>query len=169
MRAGGYQHDLESRMEEFDAMPLAKVDGQGLGGSVIPWHMALLAIDSWHSKQAQAQLQRADPQMGATQLLTAASDLHAGRTVKAIKTAESVRDSVPSLFFSVLSDAGSRLSARELEIVQHLARWLTRNAIARQLFISVNTLKSQLRSVYRKLEVSSAAAAVREAEYRGLL
>src|SRR5699024_10925216 len=47
------------------------------------------------------------------------------------------------------------LTPRELEILQELGRDASRDEIALQLKISVNTLKSQLRSIYKKLHVSS--------------
>lgn len=47
------------------------------------------------------------------------------------------------------------LSARELEILQHLTGRDTLPEIARQLYISRNTLKSHLKSLYRKLGVGS--------------
>lgn len=75
----------------------------------------------------------------------------------------------PSLFLADLPSAGWGLTPRETEIIQQLAQGLSRSAIAEELFISVNTLKTQLQSLYRKLGVSSAAAAIREAERRGLV
>jgi LuxR family maltose regulon positive regulatory protein len=41
--------------------------------------------------------------------------------------------------------------------------------IAEALFVSQNTVKTQLRSIYRKLGVSSRDEAVREARRQGLL
>lgn len=54
-------------------------------------------------------------------------------------------------------------------MLAELARGLSREEIAKAQFISINTLKAHLRSVYRKLGVNSRAAAVLEAERRGLL
>lgn len=61
------------------------------------------------------------------------------------------------------------LSDRELDVLHDLAGGRSREEIARSQFISLNTLKAHLRSIYRKLEVNSRAAAVLEAERRGVL
>lgn len=65
--------------------------------------------------------------------------------------------------------SGEVLSNRELEVLRELAGGRSREEIAKSQFISLNTLKAHLRSIYRKLEVKSRAAAVLEAERRGLL
>lgn len=72
-------------------------------------------------------------------------------------------------YLDQFSNHGGVLSARELDVLRDLARGLTREEIAKAQFISINTLKAHLRSAYRKLGVNSRAAAVLEAERRGLL
>lgn len=66
------------------------------------------------------------------------------------------------------SDVGAQLSDRERDIVRSLLRNLTVSEMADELFISVNTVKSHLKNVYRKLEVGSRAAAVKRARELGL-
>ncbi|MFZ0322620.1 MAG: LuxR C-terminal-related transcriptional regulator, partial [Actinomycetes bacterium] len=61
------------------------------------------------------------------------------------------------------------LSDRELTVLGLLSSRLTTAEMARTLFISPNTLKSHLKSIYRKLGVGSRADAVAEGEARGLL
>ena len=53
-----------------------------------------------------------------------------------------------------------RLTPRELEVAQRLGSGAPLTEIAAQLSVSPNTVKSQLRSLYRKLEVGSRAEAV---------
>ena len=64
---------------------------------------------------------------------------------------------------------GGPLSDRELTVLRLLSSRLTTTEIAGALFVSPNTLKSHLKSIYRKLDVSSRADAVRAGEARGLI
>jgi len=74
-----------------------------------------------------------------------------------------------SIFLTGLPQVGHSLTERELQIVDQLAKGHTRAQIADNLFVSVNTVKTQLRSLYRKLGVSSAADAVLSAQRHGLV
>ncbi len=72
------------------------------------------------------------------------------------------------------ADAGSRgpieaPSPAELAVLRGLAAGLSRREIGQQLYISLNTVKSHARELYRKLGVSSRAEAVTSAEALGLL
>jgi DNA-binding CsgD family transcriptional regulator len=51
--------------------------------------------------------------------------------------------------------AAAGLSAREIEVVRLLIEGKSYQAIADQLFISVNTVKAHIRSIYPKLQVKS--------------
>ncbi|UNO43403.1 LuxR family transcriptional regulator [Streptomyces sp. MST-110588] len=62
-----------------------------------------------------------------------------------------------------------RLSAREREVLGRLAQMMTTEEIATDLYLSVNTVKTHLKSVYRKLAVSRRSAAVRRARELELL
>jgi two-component system nitrate/nitrite response regulator NarL len=61
------------------------------------------------------------------------------------------------------------LSARELDVLRLAADGQTTADIGAQLHLSTATVKSHLRHVYEKLEVSDRAAAVAQALRRGLL
>lgn len=63
----------------------------------------------------------------------------------------------------------SDLSTREQGVLRYLQTRLTTREIAGELFISMNTLKSHLKSVYRKLDASSRSDAVARARAAGLL
>ncbi|MCT1477153.1 LuxR C-terminal-related transcriptional regulator [Microbacterium sp. p3-SID336] len=62
-----------------------------------------------------------------------------------------------------------RLSSREQVVLHALASGAPLPAIAAELRVSPNTLKAQLRSIYRKLEVGSRAEALEQAARHGLL
>lgn len=61
------------------------------------------------------------------------------------------------------------LSERETEVLQHLAEMLSTAEIAATMFISVNTVRTHIRSILRKLGVSRRNQAVRRAREHGLL
>ena len=62
-----------------------------------------------------------------------------------------------------------RLTAREKQLLDKLATDLTRQQIANSLRVSFNTVKVQLRGLYRKLEVDSRADAIARGREYGLL
>ena len=64
---------------------------------------------------------------------------------------------------------GGLLSDRELTVLRMLASRLTTSEISGAMFVSPNTLKSHMKSIYRKLDVNSRATAVHEGEARGLI
>lgn len=61
------------------------------------------------------------------------------------------------------------LSDRELEVLRLLATTLSGPEIARQLFVSVNTLRTHTKRIFTKLDVTNRAAAVHRARELGLL
>ena len=83
----------------------------------------------------------------------------------------------PEITLQVMQAAGSsraqkseiNLSPREREVLIHLARGLTAIEIADTLFISKNTVKTHIRRILRKLNVSNRAEAVAYASAQGLI
>ena len=61
------------------------------------------------------------------------------------------------------------MSPAELRLLHFLPTHLSFREIAEELFVSANTVKTQARSIYRKLGVSSRAEAVACARTAGLL
>ena len=61
------------------------------------------------------------------------------------------------------------LSQRELDVLRLLDSELTGPDIARQLFVSLNTLRTHTKRIFTKLDVNNRAAAVRRAHQLGLL
>ncbi|MGY1605418.1 LuxR C-terminal-related transcriptional regulator [Geodermatophilus sp. SYSU D00815] len=66
-------------------------------------------------------------------------------------------------------DVVQELSERELEVLRHLAEMLSTAEIAATMFISVNTVRTHIRSILRKLAVTRRNQAVRRARERGIL
>jgi LuxR family transcriptional regulator, maltose regulon positive regulatory protein len=77
--------------------------------------------------------------------------------IRALSAARTLRGRRPSL------------TAAELRLLPHLATHLSLQRIAAELTLGRETVKSQTKSIYRKLAVSSRAAAVAEARRVGLL
>jgi LuxR family maltose regulon positive regulatory protein len=67
------------------------------------------------------------------------------------------------------ADIVGHLSARELEVLGHLAGMLTTEEIAQEMYVSINTVKTHLKSIYRKLAVTRRGDAVRRARQLSLL
>jgi LuxR family maltose regulon positive regulatory protein len=69
--------------------------------------------------------------------------------------------------------AGSRLveplSERELSVLRYLPSRLSNREIGAELFVSLNTVKSHLKTIYRKLDVERREEAVRRARQLGLI
>ncbi|MFI6037480.1 LuxR C-terminal-related transcriptional regulator [Streptomyces sp. NPDC051315] len=61
------------------------------------------------------------------------------------------------------------LSGRERDVLERLARMMSTEEVAADLYVSVNTVKTHLKSVYRKLAVNRRGDAVRRARDLGLL
>ena len=79
---------------------------------------------------------------------------------------ESVVNQMTKRIQAMNSDTGAleeKLTSRELEILKHLTTGIPLSAIAKQLHISQNTMKTHLRNVYRKLNVDGRHTAVEKA------
>ena len=80
---------------------------------------------------------------------------------------ESVVNEMTERIQAMNSNTGAleeKLTTRELEILKHLTTGIPLSAIAKQLHISQNTMKTHLRNVYRKLGVDGRHTAVEKAK-----
>ena len=66
-------------------------------------------------------------------------------------------------------DLADPLTDRELEIVSYLPSRLTNTELAGQCYVSVNTIKTHMAHIYRKLEVANRNEAIIRARELGLL
>jgi DNA-binding NarL/FixJ family response regulator len=100
-------------------------------------------------------------------VLEAVRDVHAGGSPMSPEIARQV----VTLFQRVAPPqrTDQRLSAQELRLVRLLADGHSYQAAARELGVSVNTVRNYIRSVYEKLHVHSKSAAVSKAIRAGLI
>src|SRR3954451_22730937 len=70
---------------------------------------------------------------------------------------------------AVVPDVAVPLSEREMAVMALLPSLLSAREIADEFTVSVNTVKSHIRSIYAKLGVSTRRDAVRRAQERGLV
>ena len=99
------------------------------------------------------------------------------KSIDSIDLAAAIRQAVSGTFYcfgALARDTtapetnGAGLSKREVEILQGVARGLSNRAIARELWLSDQTVKFHLHNIYRKLGVSNRTEAARYAFESGL-
>lgn len=85
--------------------------------------------------------------------------IQTGTQVRAARAARAVLDADVRPTAVTVNAAGVTLSPREVEVLRLLSRGLSNPQIADELVLSVNTVKTHVRTVLRKLDVPSRAAA----------
>ena len=61
------------------------------------------------------------------------------------------------------------LTEREREVLRHVSEMLNTAEVASEMYISVNTVKTHLKSIYRKLAATHRREAVLRAQHLGLI
>jgi LuxR family maltose regulon positive regulatory protein len=137
------------------ALELAR---RGAGPVTVAWlltHLVRLLVTCRDPAGARACLEEAQavlasaPDAGAVSGMVAAAGRHLGRAVEL--------------------RGGEALSEREQDVLRLLATSLTQREIGGQLYLSLNTVKSHTRSIFRKLGVSGREQAVARARELGLI
>ncbi len=118
---------------------------------------------------AKVYLALADPAT-ARQLLREIDDILTHRPALGALTGE-VEEFRRVLASTATTEAAGRLplTPAELRLLPYLQTHLTANGIAERLFVSSHTVKAEIKSIYRKLGVSSRHDAVQKATAIGLL
>jgi len=83
--------------------------------------------------------------------------------------APEVTEQVLRLVRSNQSGTSNLLTERELDVLRYLARGLTTSQAGAELFISENTVKTHIRHIHEKLDVSNRAEAIAKATQLGLI
>lgn len=81
----------------------------------------------------------------------------------AVYLLELLREPQPKTLVSPVQDSDGRLTAREAELLDAFAKGQSYKEAARTLGISPHTVGNHVKSIYRKLEVSSRSEAIRSA------
>lgn len=128
-----------------------------------------------------------DPRTARTQLVAALEKAESGHVLRPfVDTGRNLRallasqvgrlgqlDTFASAVLAVMpaapSRTGAELSPRELQLLYELPSLSTTEEIASAMYVSVNTVKTHLRSIYRKLGVTTRREAVLVARQWGLL
>ena len=100
------------------------------------------------------------------------ADAELARSYQALFQSETLA-SIPQALRPLAAHGGvalvEPLTEREQEVLQRVAQLLSTAEIANELYISVNTVKTHLKSVHRKLAVTHRREAVRRAKQLKLL
>jgi LuxR family maltose regulon positive regulatory protein len=111
---------------------------------------ALQPAPRWLSARSTAQAAHPTRSSGATRSAPAVSRAHVGPRPATDRPVE-------------------RLTTKELEVLERLAALLTTEEIAESMFVSVNTVRTHVRSILRKLAASRRNEAIRRARELGIL
>jgi LuxR family maltose regulon positive regulatory protein len=127
----------------------------------------------WYEAETRVALARAS--LGLSDVAGARSRLAgAARLVRRMPDATALRAWLTETCSQLEAATGSAgdgltLTAAELRVLRMLPTHLSFPAIAKQLFVSTNTVKTHVRALYRKLDASSRSEAVSRAAAAGLL
>ena len=100
------------------------------------------------------------------------------KSVSPVDLPSAIRQAMEGTFFSPMglpanaeadTAAASGLTDRELEILRALARGLSNQQIAKEFWVTEQTVKFHLSNIYRKLQVANRTEAARYAYERGLV
>ena len=143
---------------------LAALRRQGLKSQVLMLTISQQEEDLLGAIRAGAQgylLKNAEPET----LQTTIKQVMAGKSV----LAPEVTGQVFRLVRSGQLGSSTVLTEREVEVLSYLARGLTTSQTGTEMFISENTVKTHIRHILEKLEVSNRAEAVARASQLGLI
>jgi two-component system nitrate/nitrite response regulator NarL len=156
---------LDLRLPQLDGLEVVRA----IQREALPTRVVVLSADSSRSFVYDAL------KLGAAGFLTKAATLNEiCDTVAAVARGETVL--APQVQSGLVTELRSReqpqrplLSEREMQVLKLIADGLTGPEIGARLYISSSTVKTHVKSLLEKLEVSDRAAAVAEGMRRGLI
>jgi DNA-binding NarL/FixJ family response regulator len=110
-------------------------------------------------------LKKTEPQ----KLIDAIVDIANGGSVMTSSVARTLLEKIRAPKPTVFAQPATALTDRERLVLEHLMVGKSYKDIAMEMTISVDTVRSFIRSIYEKLQVHSKSAAVAEAMKRGLI
>ena len=139
--------------DTFGRMP----DDDGKLEEIVRSNEAKVVLYSWHTYPEDAARARGaagylHKGISAEELVDAIVAIHEGRTAEAPVPDDETMPGWPG--------QGHGLTARESEVIAFLAQGMTNDEIARRSYLSINTVKTYIRTAYRKIGVQRRSQAV---------
>ncbi|MGB5951097.1 MAG: response regulator transcription factor [Ornithinimicrobium sp.] len=154
----------------YDTFAMEGVRGHGLDDIVANDNIAALAFYTWNldRQTLQAATDRGvagvlSKALSGAELVTCMERIHAGERVL---SPEPTTDA--PLIAGDWPGRSHKLTAREAEVVALIAQGLSNQEIADRSYLSINSVKSYIRSAYRTMGVTTRSQAVRWCMLRGI-
>jgi two-component system, NarL family, response regulator LiaR len=128
------------------------VRGRGSRVVIFSWNTQPELVERAISRGAAGYLSKG---MGAKEIVDALAAIHAGETITPPSAAGVDRDANGAWPGQELG-----LTAREAEVIALITQGLSNQEIAEQTYLSINSVKTYIRTAYRKIEVSRRSQAV---------
>lgn len=154
--------DLEGADESVDLVARIKAEEERIAVIVLATSMDADWLDAIFAAGAAGAISKATHPAALATLLRETIDGHVIHVYKSSGVARSARP-------ATVAAEQSRLTSRELEVLQLVAGGATNGEIARKLWVTEQTVKFHLSNVYRKLEVGNRTEASHYAYVNGLV
>ncbi|MGV8845360.1 response regulator transcription factor [Tessaracoccus sp.] len=165
----------EVELTLYDTFGKAQVDGEDIdlvvenprAGKIViyTWNMHPVLVDQAISKGCRGYI---DKGMTGEELVKILERIADGEIVVS-QTLSPADHTIPSAETGEWPGHGAGLSAREAEVLALITQGYTNNDIALRSYLSINSVKSYIRSAYRKINVERRSQAVRWGMENGML
>lgn len=153
----------------YDTFGLSQADGDEIDAVVADPTSGRVVVYTWNMQEplVEAALAKGchgylDKSVGASELVSALEAVARGEVpVSGTDSLPWAPARIPGTVAGTWPGQDAGLTAREAEVVALITRGFTNEEITRQTYITINTLKTCIRSAYRKMGVTRRAQAVR--------